>query len=345
MKKYGFSRKTIVLVLAFVMTALTITGCGQKSEDSEAANDAPETLATVNLGVTTGNQDYLMDIVAREKGIYEKNGLDVKPVEYANGVATVDAITTGQIDIGIVADFGLINRLGNTEGDSNLRITDSYMKSTNYSLYVNPETVASVEDLKGKRFMTMAGTVWDYWNSLAYTAAGITEDDVTTVAIDSPQSALAVAQAGDADAFWTEGENAARFEEQGWKAILSQEDANSALYTFHVSTQEYLENNGATVENFLKATQDTMDYIKDNEDEVVGLLNEKTGIEESVIKNQLEAVELTESFKQDVYDHMYDLNAWAVESGLYSKEYVIADYINTDALSAVLPESVDYSVK
>lgn len=348
-------------ILSVFLVVSALTGCGSLASSSEsqgsanspseASGSAAESgseeagksggLTPVRLGVMTSNIDHEIALIAEDQGFYKENGLDVTITEYAAGINTVDAITTDQLDIGFVADYAGVNRIGNTSKDTDLRFFANFASSAQTDLYVNPKTISVLSDLKGKNFITQPGTVWDYWTGLTIQKAGLTSDDVNLVQVSSAAEGLAVAQSGGGDAYWASGANAQKLEEAGWKAILSQEELNAVTYQFYLATESYLEKNEETVESFLKATQETIDYIEDNSDEAAAFLNQKVGIEKSIFLAYLKAYDLGIGFSQDALDDLNSINDWAYQNGNYSTEYNIEDFVNTEAVKKAFPDTTE----
>lgn len=341
-------KKVITLMVAMVLVfSMVLTGCGQGSSDKNTTSESSGSgeLTTIRLGVMTSNISHQYAIIGQEQGIYEKYGLNVEVTEYAAGINTVDALATGQLDVGFVADFAGINRIGNTSSDSNLRFFAQIASSSMTKFYVNPEKIKTLSDLKGKNIITLLGTVWEYWNAQTLEEAGLTADDVEYKAVDSAQDGLAIANSGEADAFWASGENATRLEGYGWEPILTQEDLESATYQIYMTNEEYLSQNQETIQEFLKATQEIIDYINDNTDDAADIIYDKTGMSQDVFKNSLTAYELGLDFDQKVYDELNAINNWAYDNGYYDNAYNLADFINTDALAAAYPDKVSWSAE
>lgn len=326
-----------------LVCSVVLSGCG--NQDSSDTNSGSGKLTTIRLGVMTSNISQQYAILGQELGIYEEHGLKVETTEYAAGINTVDALVTGQLDMGFVADFAGINRIGNTSSDSDLRFFAQIASSAMTKLYANPDKVKTLSDLKGKNIITLLGTVWEYWNAKTIEAAGLTEDDVEYKAVDSAQDGLAIANSGEADAFWASGESAAKLAEYGWEPILTQEDLETATYQVYMANEEYLSQNQETVEEFLKATQEIMDYINNNTEEAADLIYDKTGMTQDVFKNSLSAYQLTLDFDQSVYDELNEINTWAYANGYYDTEFKLEDFIDTDALAAAYPDKVSWSAE
>ena len=170
-KRFSKLGKLLALGLSLALTVTTVTGCGDSgkdagssSSDSSADTSGSGDATTLRLGVMTGNIDHLVVAIGQEKGFFKDNGIDLQVTEYAAGINTVDALTMDQIDVGIAADFAILNRLGNTEG-SDLKIVANYANATGGQFYANPETVKSIDELNGKKIINLPGVVYEYWKA------------------------------------------------------------------------------------------------------------------------------------------------------------------------------------
>lgn len=344
--------KRVVTVILAGVIAFGCVGCGAsenketvKDGDQSSASVAGEEKETIRLGLMTGYYDSWLAIVGKEKGIYDKYGVDLQTTDFAAGINTVDAITTDQIDIGFTADFAGINRIGNTLDNTDLRYFAGISIGKNSKLYVNPDVITSKEDLKGAKIITLLGTVWEYYNANALVYAGYDAKDYEVVAVDSAQDGLALCSKGDADAFFTSGESAARLEEYGWKPLFGQEDIGAETYCLYMANDSYLNNNKETVKKFIQATQETMDFIKNNTDEAAEILREKAGLEQDVFKKTVADIVYDTKIDQNSHDALQKVADWTQENGYYEKPFSISDYLNTDALAEVFPEKVSYQKK
>lgn len=333
--------KLMAVVLVF---SLVLTGCGSSQEDSAASADGEE-LTTIRFGVMTGTLSHWLTEIGTEKGIFEKHGLQIEMSEFSAGINTVDAMVQGSLDIGGVADFAGINRIGSTQDETDLRFFVRVGTSNSFSLYANPETVNSLEDLKGKGVVIQLGTVIEYWVGKTLELAGLTKEDVELAELENlTTDLLAVANSGDADAAWANGETAKKLQEDyGWKQIMTQEDLGLNTYNLSVSTEEYLKANQETVQKFIEANNEIMEYVENNHDDAVAIISERTGGETEVIESTLDTIEFDQSVTQEMVDALNDIGTWAYENGFFDKEYDVADYINTDALAAAFPDMVSYS--
>jgi NitT/TauT family transport system substrate-binding protein len=254
--------------------------------------------------------------------------------EFAAGINTVDAVVTQQADIGMLADYAAVNRIGNTAENTNLqfitRIATNDGKSET-KLYVNPDKIKSLEDLAGAGFVTLPGTVWDYWTAKTYEAAGIEESNQNILNADSAASAVAILVNGEGDAFWASGTNAQKVAEAGFEPLISTEDLSLYTDQYFITTSDYVNENEAVVERFLQALQEIVQWTADNTDEAATIINQETGYDADQFKLDYEAVTLTIDFPQSTVDHLNDIKTWAVEKGSFN-DYTIEDFVNTEPL-------------
>ena len=168
--------------LVFILTGaavLSLSGCGGTEQKVSGSG-----LTTVRAAVMTNGAQHWIAAVGEEEGIFQKYGIKLETSEFAAGINTVDAVVTGQADVGNLADYALVNRMGSTQ-DKNLLILSRISSGTGGALYVDGSKVKSLEDLAGQPFATQPGTVWDFWNAKTYEKAGIGETEQKLVKVDS----------------------------------------------------------------------------------------------------------------------------------------------------------------
>ncbi|MGN0483140.1 MAG: ABC transporter substrate-binding protein [Lachnospiraceae bacterium] len=342
-------KKKIISFALIIGVVFGVIGCGNNS-GTKSANIGDKVkqaqvdgdLETVRLGVWTGGIDHYLAEVGTEKGIFEKHGIDLQYTEFAAGINTIDAIVTGQSDLGMIADYAGVNRIGNTQEDFNVRIIGRYVISKGYSLYVNPKEVTKLEDLAGKGVATNPGTILDYYNALTYEKANIKEKDQNIVNIDSGQALLSVLNSGDAVAYWTTGTTAKKLEEMGMKKFLNMDDLGLSVESYFVSADTFIKDHEDTLEDFLSAMKETEEWVLENQAEAAEIVEEKISVPKEQVIQNLQASELVLDFKGDSVDHLNEIKSWAVKSGLFEKDYEIKDFVDTTALKKLFPNDVEY---
>lgn len=337
-------KKILAMIAAIGVVAAGMTGCGSESNVQVAGNMAAQTgkePVTVRTAVMTNNVDQWLAVIGKEKGFFEEHGIQLEVTEFAAGINTVDAIVTGQADIGLLADYAAVNRLGNTQEDTNLRFVARFATGKGSSFYVNPEKVKKLEDLAGQGVITLPGTVWDYWTARTFEAANVPKDQQEILNVESAQAALGVMTSGEGVAFWAGGINGTKLEEAGMEPLLEMDDLGLRTDQYFISSTEYLESQESVVEEFLAAIKETQEWLIANEEEAAGILEEKVNVpKEQTLKN-LKNYELVMDFKEDTVEHLNGIKKWAVEEGRFEKDYEIKDYVALKALTALYPDEVD----
>ena len=339
---------TAVMVIGLMAGA---AGCGNgqkgtagsaasESGSAQASESSNGSLTTVRAAVMTNNLDQWIDLVGTEKGFFEENGIELKMTEFAAGVNTVDAVTTGQADIGVLADYALVNRMGNTQDPSKLKILTRFGSGTGSDLYGNPDKVSKLEDLKGQGILTLPGTVWDYWNGVTLEKAGVAEADQNIIKVESAQAALGVMTSGQAAAFWAGGLNASKLEAAGMKKLISGKELGIRTDQYYITSGEYAEKNTAVIENYLKAVKETEDWMQENPEQAAEILSEKLNVPEEQFVTDFQNYTYNIDFTQDALDHLNEIKAWAVKNGRFDEDYDILDYADLTAVKALYPDQV-----
>ncbi len=328
-------------LLAGVLAASLTLGAG--GLPVWAAEDAAETeeLQELRIGVMTSGLDHWIAEIGIATGIYEAHGLDVEYTEFAAGVNTVDAIVTGQVDIGLLADYAAVNRIGNTQDNTDLRIIAHFARAAMNELYVNPEVITELSDLAGAGFLSLPGTVWDYWTAKTYEYAGIAEEDQNIINVDSQQTAVGALTTGEGDAFWASGTTAEKLAEAGLEPIFSLNDLGVWTDQYFITYEGYLEEHADTVQAFYEAVKEIEDWMTGNQEEAAQILEDNISYPSEQFLQNFPEYELSVSFKSDTLEHLNDIKEWAIESGLFEKDYDFDDFVDTSILQEVYPDEVD----
>ena len=355
MKRKHMLRTILAGTLALGLLAGAV-GCGSdssSSSDDTAASDSADStedassdsgeLTTVRVAVMTGNFDHYYTVIGMEEGIFEKYGLEVEVTEFAAGINTVDAIVTEQADIGLLADYALVNRIGNTSEDTDLRVIARMATSSadGNKLYVNPDVITELSDLEGQAIITLPGTVWDYWVGVIIEAAGLTEDDVTILEVDSAQSALAVMSSGEGVAFCAGGVNGHKLEDAGMEAFCSLSEFGLSTDQYYIADEDYIAENGDTINAFYEAVTEIETFIIDNQEESADIIAEELDIDADDVLLALGATDPVLDFTEDTLEHLDEIQKWALEQGSFENSYNMKDFLSLDLLREYDPDSVE----
>lgn len=337
-------RKVISAALA-VITAGTLAACSAQNSTETQSADGSESkqLQVLRVANMTGQPDQYAGYIGTEQGIFEKYGIVLEATEFAWGIGTIDAVVMGTADIGQLADFAAVNRFGNTLKETNLTIFSdlSAGSSNNGGIYVAPEyenNLSGLTDSAG--WITSIGTVTEYYNWQAQTYLGLDPDKQTNVQSDSNITSIALAQNGGASAVVATGAQGKRYEEQGWKLVANSADVGIDVYAYLISTNDFVNANSEFLANYLKALEESYQYISANLDDVAVKVSAKFGINAEDFKDNWKQLNLRSGLAEDGAVHLGLIKDWAFQNGKFPEDYDIKQFYNTSAAQIAFPDKV-----
>jgi len=151
-------------------------------------------LIKINVGYSAISGDALPAWVAKDAGIFEKNGLDVQPVFFTGGTTAVMALVSVDTPIAQLAGPAVVNSV---MAGSDATLIVGGVTSLNYYLQTRPE-IKSPEQLRGGSVaISRFGSASDFIARYALTKIGLTPGkDVTIVQIGSTTARVDAVLAG-----------------------------------------------------------------------------------------------------------------------------------------------------
>jgi ABC-type nitrate/sulfonate/bicarbonate transport system substrate-binding protein len=283
-------------------------------------------------------------IVAKQKGFFDKHGLNVEVSNFTSGKKALDAVLGGGADIATTAEAPTTAAaLSNQPIAFLARIEYSDLKT----LTRKEAGITTLADLKGKKIGFTAGTGGEVYTTNLLKKAGLTASDVELTNIP-PHGLAAALAAGSIDAYNTWEPHIFN----GKKALgeAAQELDTKGIYseTFNlVAHQDYLAKNKDAVERFLKAAIDAEAWIKANREDAIAVVAETVGLP----KNELAPIWDDYVYNVVLDDKQLEVlkthTAWRLESGNHPAGATAApDFskvIFPEPLRTVAPERVTLS--
>lgn len=177
--------------LALLSLAL-LFGCGKKNSKGNGGNPDRQEFA---LGVMA-SVDYLPFAVALDKGIYDSLGLDLRLEHFFSPVERDAALQGGVLD-GAVTDYTSAALLNAAQ----LPIVLDMKCDGAFRLIVGQgKSIATLQDLRGKRLALSSNTVIEYTTDKLLAQAGIAPEEVEKVEIVKIPLRLEMLRNGEVDA-------------------------------------------------------------------------------------------------------------------------------------------------
>lgn len=282
-------------------------------------------------------------IVAKQKGFFDNNGLNVEVSNFTSGKKALDAVLGGGADVATTAEAPTTAAALSKQPIAFLaRIEYSDLKT----LTRKAAGIKTLADLKGKKIGFTAGTGGEVYTSRLLKQAGLKPTDVELTNLP-PHSLAAALAAGSIDAYNTwephifNGRKAL-----GDDAVLLD---TKGIYseTFNlVVQQDYLAKNKDIVQRFLKAAVEAEAWIKSNREEAIAVVAGTVGLPKDELApiwdDYVYHVVLDDKQLEILKNH----TAWRLESGNAPPDSTTPDYskvIFAEPLRAVAPDRVTIS--
>ena len=200
-------------------------------------------------------------IIAKEKGFFDKHGLDISVSGFTSGKQCLNAVLGGAAEIATTAEAP-------TTAAAMSKQPIAFLARMEYSdlktLTSASSGIKSMADLKGKKIAFTAGTGSEVYTTALLKKAGLTKADVKLTNL-RPQDMLPALSAGDIDAYNTWEPHVSN----GVKALggkVSELDTKGVYAeTFNIVVmKKYLEENPKLIDAFLKALIDAEAWMKAN---------------------------------------------------------------------------------
>jgi NitT/TauT family transport system substrate-binding protein len=235
----------------------------------------------ISLGITTKTGSTgLPFVIAEEKGFFKSEGLNAFSVVMQNQVV-VNGVVARQVDYG--GTFS--NFVGAALSGLPVRIVMAVMDGSDHYLVTSPN-VKRVEDLKGKKFgiSSFGGTPHSEAIVILRKFGMNPDKDVIFLQIGGSSSRYAALDSGSIDAAMLVPPFNKLAKKRGFNEILSfNEIMNIPLGGLTVHTQRIKEKPEEIVK-MIKAMLKGVDYIRNNQSEMLAIMASKWGIKEAEVR-------------------------------------------------------------
>ena len=243
----------------------------------------------------------------KHAGFDTKNGIEVEIVPFASGDATKIALQGGELDV-IVSDWLWVSR----QRADNVALTFSRYSSSVGSLMVSGDSdLATIGDVRGKKIGVAGGPLDKSWLLLQGMAKEQFNVDLAAeneIVFGAPPLLAEKTLSGELDANLNYWHYCARLEAQGFKRLVSVEEATNALGASgplsslgYVFNEEFANEHPDAVVGFIKASKQTKQLMLSSDEEWDRLASS------GAIKDKGAALEkLRDRFREGIPDR--DLN-------------------------------------
>ena len=231
---------------------------------------------------------HVLYFVAKEKGYFQEEGLDVNLFLFNNSGEGVNAIMAGKLDVGT---FGTTAPLKFIANGAPLTLFGGQMENGGSGLVTKQERVNEFRDLKnfkGKKIATVRLSTADVVFRAALQRAGIDwKKDMTIIEMESPGAVLEATKKGAVDAGMVWSPHLKSCEKMGLRtALYSDEAEKDHSCCRQVALTARLKEKPEEYVHFLRALIKAYRFYQTQQVETVDIISRYVKVDKDVIKDE-----------------------------------------------------------
>jgi NitT/TauT family transport system substrate-binding protein len=294
---------------------------------------------TVTIGATPIEGNGLI-YIADEQKFFTNNGVRVVFKDYDTGVAAVNGLLKGEVDVALTMEFVVVGKSLLKQDVLDLATIDKSMIF--YIIARADRGIKTPADLKGKSIGIPRQTITEFYLGRMLELNGLTMQQVTMVDTKASDPAGTIA-GGVVDAVVTWEPHVTQIKQQmGNPVIIWPVQSGQVSYWSVVSVPGRINQHPHLVRQFLKSLVQAEVYIPLHPKEAKAIVKKRLKYDDAYVAAIWPQHEFSLSLDQSLILAMEDEARWMIKNNL-TKEKQIPDFVNyiyTDGLKAIKPEAV-----
>jgi ABC-type nitrate/sulfonate/bicarbonate transport system substrate-binding protein len=319
-------RKEFVSLIT--VSAISLTAClSQQPNTTIPSTNNPSNTSTTSWG---GPKNIAMlPIVAEQKGLIVKEGLNAKRQDIQTGKLVVDAIISGNLDIGVTTDTNIAFIKFQP---AKLKVVAVIAEKSDDAIIGRKDKgITNAKQLEGKKLGVTFGTSSQAMAIAYLQSKGVNISKVTFVNQPPPALQAALTRGDiDAAALW----QPLRFNTKVAlkdTAVELRDNPPHKARVLVVVREDYAKTHQKEITQFLKAMIDAEEYAKKNQQEVQGILSKEVGIPANVLSASWSEYNLQVSMSKDLLTGIEKQGKWIIATQPEFKQKPLPQY--ADALA------------
>lgn len=346
MKKRNWLKKVLGIFLTAALAA-ALAACGStdsadlddsadsSADDSADSSSSSDETITITVGTQATNVElYLEEAYGFFEEAFAEEGIEIEFINFESGPAITEALASGSLDIGTLADLPVLTAASSDYGVTIIGKTAGILNSIALIVPTGSD-IDSVEDLEGKTIAYTVGSAGHAFLVKLLESAGLTENDIEGISVTNPEMEATLVS-GDVDAVVSVGSFIYSIENNGEGTVLVD---NTDIYepvSALVASDTFIEEHPDLVVKYLEIWSEVVEYAEENIDEVYEALAEQQDISVDYYER------FTLSFDIEWTDADYETldvtENFLVSNDLVAKEIDPADYVDLSFLEEALGE-------
>lgn len=257
---------TVALSLVLLAGTAFAAGCGSTGAAATAR---------ITLGFTAW-PGWMPWQVAKEQGLFARNGVNVELKYYSNYTDSLLALETGALDANSQTLNDTVISVSTGAKQTIVLVNDN---STGNDKIIARNGIASVADLKGRRIAVEQGTVNHYLLLLALEQVGLGQRDVVLVPQPTEAAAAIEFAAGLVDAVSASAPFTTKaLQRAGSHAIATSAEFPGAIPDHLTVRPSLIRERPKEVQALVNTWFDTLEWIKDHKDAAIAIMARASGV-------------------------------------------------------------------
>lgn len=286
------------------------------------------------------SEDAALILVAQDKGFFAENGLEVTLKDYPSGVAGIEDLIMGSVDLVTAGEFAVVN---NSFRNDNLRIVTTIRSGESIELIARRDRgVSKIADLKGRKIGVTKKTGPEFALGTFLTFNNLAPSDITIIDLSPAQLVEAISK-GDVDAVMIFNPFAYNIKKKlGDMAVSWSGQSGRRQYFLLVARKQLVDSRPEMMRRLLLALQQAETFVANNPKQTQDFLTKLLQYEQPYLAATWSNHHFGLSLDQDLLLSMEDDARWAIKNKL-TGQTTIPNYLNFiyfDALEKIKPEAV-----
>ncbi|HYA28586.1 MAG TPA: ABC transporter substrate-binding protein [Acidobacteriota bacterium] len=280
---------------------------------------APAQMTRINVGYSAISADQLPAWVAKDSGIFAKNGLDVQLIFFTGGTTAILALVSGDVPITQVSGPGLVSSV---LGGSDAVFVAGGIISLNYVLMGKPG-VKTIDQLKGGTLaISRFGSATDSIARFALKKVGLSVGkDVTLIQVGSGPERLSALQTGRVTAAVINPPSSFLAEKRGMAVLADVAQMGLVFqHTGAATTRRYIREHNDIVKRYIRSQVEAVHKMWTDKEATIRALGKYMG-------SGLDRETLEKSYENVMHETLYPKLQYPSQEGLKT---VIEDLAERD---------------
>ncbi len=333
------SKKTLIgimVVVAVVIAGVSLYWFVQKQPEKYTGP-----VEKVTMGISATSLLPSLVHIAKEKGYFLEEGIDMEIEGYPAGKLALEATLEGKTDMATVADMP-IAFIGLERNDFAIFATIVDSAQHVKALARKDRNIDTPHDLIGKKVATTIGTSAHFFMITFFALNLLDFSDVEVVDLEPGEMVEAIVN-GDVDAIFTWEPNILNCQKILADNAVILPSMVGYMVTFSlVSRKDFIESNPELIKRIIKSLAKAEEFVKNSREESIDIVASRLKIERESMNELWNDYKFRLSLPQSLLVTMEDQARWAIQNNLTDATEVpnYLDYIYIDALLEVRPEAI-----